>query len=113
MTPTQSFLAAADILTDITDASGRVLTIRRPGTLDRLHLFKAVGPTLASNDRYLGLAMLAFAVVAIDGVPLPQPSNEHQIEAAIQRLGDDAVNAIGASLRPQDTEGLAVADAGN
>jgi hypothetical protein len=87
MNPTQSFVAAADIVRDITDASGRVLTIRRPSTLDRLHLFKAVGPTLAANDRYLGLAMLAFTVVAIDGVPIPQPSNEHQIEAAIQRQG--------------------------
>ena len=113
MTPTQSFVAAAEHIRDITDASGRILTIRRPSTLDRLHLFKAVGPTLAANDRYLGLAMLAFTVIAIDGVPIPQPSNEHQIEAAIQRLGDDAVNAIGASLRPEDTEGLAVTDTGN
>ena len=58
MTPTQSFVAAAEHIRDITDASGRILTIRRPSTLDRLHLFKAVGPTLAANDRYLGLAML-------------------------------------------------------
>ena len=57
--------------------------------------------------------MLAFAVTAIDGVPTPQPANEHQIESAIDRLGDPAIAAIAASLDPQDYEGLATATEGN
>ena len=113
MTPTETFVAGAHEAREIVDSNGRSLTIRRPTTLDRLRLFKAVGPSLSANDRYLGLAMLAFCVVAIDGVPVPQPSNEHQIEAAIDRLGDAAIAAIGASLQPRDMEGLAVATAGN
>ena len=113
MTPTQSYLAAAQDIRDITDATGRVLTIRRPTTLDRLRLFKAVGPALSVNERYLGVAMLAFAVMAIDGVPIPQPANEHQIESAIDRLGDRAIEAIAASLNPEDVEGLATAAVGN
>ncbi len=59
------------------------------------------------------MAMLAFAVTAIDGVPSPQPANEHQIEAAIDRLGDAGIAAIAASLAPEDTEGLATATPGN
>ena len=113
MTPTQSILAAAHQTFDVTDAIGRTLTIRRPTTLDRLRLFKAVGPALSTNERYLGLAMLAFAVTAIDGVPVPQPANEHQIESAIDRLGDPAIDAIAATLNPEDTEGLATAAEGN
>ena len=113
MTPTQSFVAAAHDVRDITDVNGRTLTIRRPTTLDRLRLFKAVGPAQSANDRYLGLAMLAFCVIAIDGVPVPQPANEHQIESAIDRLGDAAIAAIGASLNCEDTEGLATAAEGN
>ena len=113
MTPTQSYVAAAEDIRDITDASGRILTIRRPTTLDRLRLFKAVGGALTANERYLGLAMLAFSVIAIDGVPVPQPTNEYQIESAIERLGDVAIAAVGASLKPEDTEGLATAAAGN
>ena len=113
MTPTQQILAGAHQTHDVTDSVGRILTIRRPTTLDRLRLFKAAGPSLSTNDRYLGLAMLAFAVTAIDGVPLPQPTNEHQIESALDRLGDDAIDAIGASLHPEDREGLATATPGN
>jgi hypothetical protein len=112
-TPTQSFVASAQDIRDVTDASGRTLTIRRPTALDRLHLFKAVGPSLAANDRYLGMAMLAFAVIAIDGVPLPRPTTEAQIEAAMVRVGDVGINAVADSLRPDDTQGLAVAAPGN
>lgn len=97
----------------VTDVHGRVLTIRNPSTLDRLRLFKAVGSSLSANERYLGVAMLAFVVSAIDGVPLPQPTNEAQIEAAIGRLGDAAISAIAAALNPAEMEGLATAKAGN
>ena len=112
-TPSQAIVSAAVGTRAITDANGRVLTIRNPTTLDRLRLFKAVGTQLSSNERYLGVAMLAFLVNAIDGVPMPQPVNEQQIEAAVNRLGDVAIAAIAAALDPADTEGLATATPGN
>lgn len=110
MTPSQSFVAAAQHTWDVTDARGRTLTIHEITALDRLRLFKAVPPHLATNERYLGEACLAFAVTAIDGVPVPQPTNDPQIEAAIERLGNEGINAIGASLK---TEEPAAANAGN
>lgn len=82
----------------VTDTSGRVLHVRRPGALDRLRLFKAVGPALASNDRYVGYAMLAMCVTSIDGVPQLAPANEGQLEALVQRLGDAGMVAIGQEL---------------
>ena len=101
-TPSQSYIAGAQATQDVMDATGRTLTFRRTNTLDRLRLFKALGPTLAENDRYLGLACLAFAVTAIDAIPLPQPTNEAQLEAAIDRIGDAGIEAIAATLRHQD-----------
>jgi hypothetical protein len=89
----------------VSDALGRSLEIRRPGALYRLRLFKAVGPALAQNDRYVGYSMLAMCVVSIDGVPAPQPATEGQIEALVQRLGDAGMVAVG--------QGLADADQGN
>jgi hypothetical protein len=113
LTPTQAFVAAAQDVRDITDASGRILTIRRPTTLDRLHLFKAVGPALSANERYLGLAMLAFAVMAVDGVPLPRPTSEAQIDAAVDRIGDDGIRAVADTLNTSGDEDLAAAGPGN
>ena len=96
--PSARIVAAGLQSSSVTDADGRVLEVRRPGALDRLRLFKAVGPGLAVNDRYIGYAMLAMCVVGIDDVPVPQPSNEGQLEALVQRLGDAGMVAIGQEL---------------
>lgn len=96
--PSARIVQAAGIAVTVFDEAGRALEVRRPGALDRLRLFKAVGPRLAQNDRYLGYAMLAMCVGSIDGVPVPQPGNEAQVEALIDRLGDAGMVAVGAEL---------------
>lgn len=83
---------------DITDSRGRTITCRPPTALDRLRVFKAVGPVLAENPRYVGYATLAMAVSAIDGVPVPPPANEAQVEALVERLGDEGLVAVGDAL---------------
>ncbi len=100
-------MAEAGAALAVTDATGRTLQFRRPGALDRLRLFKALGPVLSSNDRYVGYTMLAFCVVGIDDVPMPMPApaNEAQVEALVARLGDVGLAAVG--------EGLAAATPGN
>jgi hypothetical protein len=95
----EAFLAGGEPSETI-DAAGRVLTVRKPTALDQLRLFKAVGPTLAQNQPYLAMAMVACAVNAIDGVPVPIPGNEHQIESLVQRLGDVGLRAASAVLEP-------------
>ena len=105
LAPSERIVSEAAREFDVTDAAGRVLRLRRPGALDRLRLFKAVGPVLSVNERYVGYAMLAMCVSSIDGVPQPAPSNEGQLEGLVQRLGDAGMVAIG--------RGLANADSGN
>ncbi len=98
----------------VTDTEGRVLAVRRPGALDRLRLFKAVGPALAENERYLGYAMLAMCVSSIDGVPVLQPVNEGQLEGLVGRLGDAGLVAVGRALAGITGSGeVAEASAGN
>ncbi len=98
MTPTASILAAAAAQQIITDSDGRRLAVRRLTALDKLRLFKAAGPDLARNDVWLGMAMLACSVTAIDDVPLPMPLSENLIEAAVQRLGDAGITAVADAL---------------
>jgi hypothetical protein len=88
--------AAAGII--VRDALGRQLSVRRLSALDRLRLFKAVGPELAQNAPYLGMAMLAASVTAIEG----------QLEALVQRLGDEGLSAAADAFSgaPSETEEL-------
>jgi len=103
--PTERIVAEAGAGLEVTDGQGRRLGFRRPGALDRLRLFKALGPVLSGNDRYVGYAMLAYCVTSIDDVPIPAPASEAQMEALVARVGDAGLAAVG--------EGLAAASPGN
>ena len=98
--PSTRLVSEAAACVQVRDAEGRVLEVRRMNALDRLRLFKAVGPTLAQNAPYLGMAMLASSVVSVDGVPVPVPATEPQIEALIARLGDPGIAAAADALAP-------------
>lgn len=99
MTPSASIMASAAATEVAIDETGRRLTIRRLTALDRLRLFKAAGPMLAQNQPWLGMALIASSVVAIDDVPVPPPSNELQIEAMVSRLGDAGIAAVAVALQ--------------
>ncbi len=96
--PSSRIVAQASVAICVTDRDGRSLTLRRMGALDRLRLFKAIGPTLAQNPPYLGMAMLAASVIAIEDVPVPPPCSEAQVEALISRLGDVGISAVAEGL---------------
>jgi len=101
------------MMQDVLDSGGRVLTLRRLTALDRLRLYKAIGAVLAENAPYLGMALLAISVMAIDGVPIPLPGSEGQLEGILQRLGDAGIEAVAAALEAAEPALLSEADAGN
>jgi len=101
MSPTEKIVGAGALASEVQDALGRRLMLRRLNAVDRLRLFKAIGPTLSENAAYLGMALLAVSVSSIDDVPLPAPGSEAQLEALISRLGDEGLEAA-ASAIPED-----------
>ncbi len=115
MEPSSGIIAAAAVEKVAKTADGTRLTLRRLNALDKLRLFKAAGPVLSQNEPWLGMALLASSVVAINDVPVPLPATEYQIEAMVSRLGDAGIAAAAAALRPDATEQPAelVANAGN
>ncbi|MBU6448046.1 MAG: hypothetical protein KGQ26_00320 [Rhodospirillales bacterium] len=100
------------MMQSVTDKAGRALELRHVGVLEQLRLFKALGPELSENRAYMGLARVAAAVAMVDGVPLPFPAHEKAIEAALERLGEDGVDAVGQALLAHEERDLA-AEAGN
>ena len=113
MTPTETVLANSHASAEVVTADGRKISLRQIHALDRLRLFKAAGPVLAQNQPWLGMAALAWCVTAIDGVPVPTPGNEAQIEALIARLGDEGIEAIATWLDAEDDAAERRSDPGN
>ncbi len=96
----------------VTDKAGRRIELRRVGVLEQLRLFKALGPDLSENRAYVGLARIAASVSMIDDVPIPFPVNENSLEAVIERLGEDGVEAVGEAIIPAPIEQI-LDEAGN
>ena len=112
-TPSAQIVAAASATVVLHDADGRELVVRRMTALDRLRLFKAIGPVLSQNNPYLGMAMLAASVVAVDTVPVPPPVTEGQIEALVARLGDVGIAAVAQQFAAEPAPALGSAAQGN
>lgn len=111
--PAERIAAQAAQMLTATDDAGRVLQFRRLGALDRLRMFKALGAELALNAPYFGMAMLACSVTAIDGVPVPQPVTEEQVEGLVHRLGDGGIAAIAQAMEAAEPGTMNRAEQGN
>jgi hypothetical protein len=109
----ERIMAAAERALVARDSAGRELTMRRPDALDRLRLFKALGAELSLNPPYLGMALLAATVTAIDGIPVPPPATEAQLEGLVRRLGDSGINAVADALDAAEREEPGDANPGN
>ena len=109
--PSARLIAAAQQAQTVTDALGRRIGLRRPGALDKLRLLKAAGPVLAQNQPWLNMALYAASVTEIDGVPVPPPAAEAQIEALVGRLGDEGLAAVALALAPEQTAPAGIAAA--
>jgi hypothetical protein len=113
MGPSQSIIREAVKVLTAVDSKGRRLTLRRLTALDTLRLFKAAGPVLAQNEPWLSMAGLAFSVLEIDGVPVPPPATEPQIESLIDRLGDEGLAAIADTVKDEQEFDDGISTVGN
>ncbi len=84
--------AAANGVT-VTDSTGRRIHLRKPGTLAQYRLIEAAGPA-AENRTYMAMTLPLIFVAAIDDIPVPGIATKNQLEALIQRLGDEGIQAV-------------------
>lgn len=93
-TPTQEVIRQASKAVTVTDANGRVITVKRLSPLQRMKLLEILGPSLSQNEAYFGQAALAAAVREIDGDTVPFPASKRELEAMVVRLDDAGFEAV-------------------
>lgn len=94
----------------VRDDQGRLIKVKRLGAQARYRLFRALGAENVENRLMIHYATLAGSVIEIDGAPIPFPNTELQVEALIQRLDDEGLEAVMSALvamAPEMTEGVA------
>lgn len=92
-TPSQQLVSQGTAEQSITDSRGRVLVARKPSVLTRFRFVEMLG-TSASNETYFGMCFPLLFLVSIDGETVRTPTSKIQLEALIQRLDDDGLNAL-------------------
>ena len=93
-TPSQAIVKAGNTEVTFADAQGRQITIKRMNALDRMRLFEVVGADNIGNQAYFGYASLACHVTKIGEYPVIRPATKAQLEALVQQLDDDGLNAV-------------------
>jgi hypothetical protein len=97
----------------IVDSRGRLLKIKRLSAIDKVRLFKAAGAVLSENRVLGGYYSTACSVTEIDGMPVPFPSTELQLDALVQRLDEDGLEAAVRALVGLTIDADVSADAKN
>jgi hypothetical protein len=102
---------AADKPDVVVDAKGRRLTIQQPSLVNESRLYRIVGDA-ASNGVYMNAYVLPTAmVIKIDDDPCSFPVNQIQLDAAMNRIGRDGMDAVHKHMiaRVEEREGEAQA----
>lgn len=89
--PSEQIIKAANKVVTVKDSLGRSIEIRKPPQLSEYQLLKVIGD---ENDKYIQAVMPLIWVVSIDGVSVIQPRTPREVDALIQRLDEEGINAV-------------------
>jgi hypothetical protein len=106
-TPSAEIIKSAVKVVNTTDVQGRTLTVQKITPLRRMRLFALAGPELSKNEQWIGMAVLAASVTAINGDPV-SANSIREVEFLVERLDDDGLDAVGAVY--VETWGIKAAD---
>jgi hypothetical protein len=93
--PTQ----ALQSVVTVNDKQGRQIEVKKLKPIERMRMLQMIGSDNAVNGPYLGYATLAYSVTKIDGDSLPRPQNLVGLEAIVQRLDQDGLDAVGEAFK--------------
>lgn len=92
LNPSEQIIQAAN-QTETVTAGGKTFTLKKPGILSQYRIVEVVGES-AKNEVYMGMVNPILWVSEIDGEPVFQPTSKRELEALIQRIGEEGVVAI-------------------
>jgi hypothetical protein len=96
-TPSQEI--AKTVTETVENTRGREIVVRKLKPRDRMLLMELIGGENAQNGPYLGYATLAYSVESIDGQLQPAPRTKVALEALVQKLDDEGLDAIGEAFK--------------
>lgn len=94
--PSEEIIQAANEVDTIV-VGAMTIGLKKPGILAQYRIVEVVGDS-AKNQVYMGMINPILWVNEIDGEYQPMPGTKRELEALIQRLGEDGVVAIAENI---------------
>ncbi len=100
VTPTESqaVVSSASKVYEVTDARGRRIALRKPLFSETMDLLVVVGPEASKNDLYMSQLTALLYVSTIDGAPPLPLSNKRNIDALLNELEGDGLEAVNSGV---------------
>lgn len=93
-TPTTQVINKAMAPTQVEDSLGRTIKLRKPGVLAQFRLIEMLGGHASTNDVYMGMVAPLMYISAIDDDDAIVIGTKTELEALIQRLGEEGIQAV-------------------
>jgi hypothetical protein len=100
--PSETIVADANAVTILVVGSMRI-GVKKPGVLAQYRIVEVVGAS-AKNEVYMGMIAPLLWVCEIDGQPQVLPSTKRELEALIQRLGEEGLSALMKHIMPRNED---------
>lgn len=97
--PSQEIIANVVKACHVVDGMGRKIHLRKPGVLAQYRLVEMLGDHAASNDRYMGMVAPLMYISQIDDDDAITITTKTELEALIQRLGEEGLDAVMAKVK--------------
>lgn len=91
--PSEEVIQQATATATINDTRGRTFTLKKPGVLAQYRLIEMLGES-ASNQTFMGMMLPLMFVEAIDGEPVHRITKRSELDALIQQLDEDGIEAV-------------------
>ena len=92
--PSAELVREAQAEVEVTDSTGRVIKLRKPGVLAQFKLVKAMGAESAENTTLMSMYMPLLYVSQIGEDAVFPPTSEREIEGTITRLDEAGLDAV-------------------
>ncbi len=92
-TPSQEVVQSSLKPVIVVDSQGRQITLQKPGVLVQYRLIEMLGES-ASNQTFMGMVLPLIFVSAINGEPVHRMTKRSELDALIQQLDEDGINAV-------------------
>jgi hypothetical protein len=100
-TPSAEIINTTNAIETIS-AGSSTLGLRKPNVLQQYRMVELAGDS-AKNEVYMAMIMPILWVVEINGEPQqPTPSTKRELEALIQRLGEEGISALMSHFTPKE-----------